>query len=197
MVHFLYHFIPSHQITHIHSKSPCFLQLRPRPRCNVHCFLQVLACPLELIVKWSAMRSFLVAVLLAVYYQYLLTIKNYTSYLLSDGVRHAAWASSSTLAFLVNANKEGLFSCIGYLAIYFAFQAVCMRLMAIVESSRNADHSTMMSDCFNTCGTCVLNLLAMWVFFYVSLELARTRVQDVSRRLCNLSFICYIVRNYE
>jgi phosphatidylinositol glycan class W len=86
--------------------------------------VKVLACPFDLIIRKSALRSFMLALILSFYYQYFLSKKNYTAYLLSNGPRNN----------LIDANKEGIFSCIGYLAIYLFFQAICLRISSIVKN---------------------------------------------------------------
>ena len=48
---------------------------------------------------------------------------------------------------------------------------------------------------FVTSVKCVLNLIAIVVFFFMALIWTTFNVQNVSRRLCNLSFICYTVSN--
>ena len=87
--------------------------------------LKILACPLQVFIRNSALKCFLFAAFLMGYYQYFLTIKNYTFYLLDDRIQ-------SRQTFL-DANKEGIISCVGYLAIYLFSQAICMRLSAILN----------------------------------------------------------------
>jgi phosphatidylinositol glycan class W len=62
----------------------------------------------------SPKHSWLLALLLAGGYQYLLSVGG-----LRTVVLHGTDAKDSRDGFL-NANREGIFSCIGYLAIYFA-----------------------------------------------------------------------------
>ena len=60
-------------------------------------------------------RSWLIAACAGVFYQYLLTSCGISNYLLQglDG-------SGGRQSGIMDANREGLYSCIGYLAIYFA-----------------------------------------------------------------------------
>ncbi len=40
---------------------------------------------------------------------------------------------------------------------------------------------------------CIINLVGFLVFFFVVLTWSSWEVQNASRRLCNLSFVCYTV----
>lgn len=86
--------------------------------------VRLMACIIQIFVKNSSFRSLLIASIIAFYYQYFLTRKNLASYLLSD---------KRNLSNLIDANKEGIFSCFGYLSIYLASQSVCLRLNSIKD----------------------------------------------------------------
>jgi len=86
--------------------------------------VKLIVCPLQIIIKNSALKSILIALIIAVYYQYFLIKKNYTSYLLSN--------TRDTSDFLDD-NKEGIYSCIGYVAIYLASQSICIRLRSLIQ----------------------------------------------------------------
>ena len=145
-----------------------------------------MACPLQIFIRNSAIKSFLFSAFLMGYYQYFLSIKNYTYYLLDDRVENRK-------TFL-DANKEGICSCVGYLAIYLCSQSICLRLSSILYGSSSTESNSKGSNVnFKTTFKCILNLIVVVVFFWQVLEWTRTNVQNVSRRLCNLSFICYTV----
>ena len=83
--------------------------------------LKILVCPFQIFIGKSSLRSFMFATIIAFNYQYLLTKKNYTAYLLNNENRTS----------FLDANKEGIYSCIGYLAIYLGSQSVYLRLSNI------------------------------------------------------------------
>lgn len=61
----------------------------------------------------------MIAFIFSTLYQYLLTKKNYKNYLLKEyNLKEINKLS------LIDANKEGIYSCLGYFAIYFAGQSV-------------------------------------------------------------------------
>jgi hypothetical protein len=129
----------------------------------------------------------MIAKLIALWYQYLLTTKNYTAYLMDNDDKVNRSAS------FLNANKEGIFSCIGYLAIYVGSQSICFVLAKHLNESDNKKGDKMS---FKTSFKCIFTLLLISLFLWVSFEYSRQNVQNVSRRLCNLSFICYTVEYY-
>ena len=143
--------------------------------------IKIIACPFDLFIRKSSVRSFLIALILGFNYQYFLSFKNYTSYMLSNTQRKN----------LIDANKEGIFSCVGYLAIYLFFQSICLRLSSIIKNNKQSKNDSAIS--FKASFLCILNLAIFLVFFYFMLDFTRTNLQDVSRRLCNLGFIFYIV----
>jgi phosphatidylinositol glycan class W len=143
--------------------------------------IKLLACPFDLFIRKSSIRSFLIALILGFYYQYFLSFKNYTGYMLSNTQRKN----------LIDANKEGIFSCVGYLSIYLFFQSICLRLRSIIQNNKKSKNESTIS--FKASLICVINLVLFLVFFYFMLDITRTNLQDVSRRLCNIGFIFYIV----
>lgn len=86
-------------------------------------FVKLLACPFQIFARGSAFRSLIISLAIAFNYQYFLTNKNLTAYLLNNSNRDT----------ILNANKEGIFSCAGYLAIYLGSQAICLRLGSILN----------------------------------------------------------------
>ena len=85
--------------------------------------VKVIACPLQVLIAKSSIRSFLMGAVIAFYYQFFLTKKNYTAYLINDFGRTG----------FINQNKEGIYSCIGYLAIYLCSQAIFLQLSSILS----------------------------------------------------------------
>ncbi|CAF1144421.1 unnamed protein product [Brachionus calyciflorus] len=87
--------------------------------------VKLIVCLIQPFIRNSPVRSLLLASLIGFYYQYFLTRKNYTQYLLSD---------KRDFTSFVDMNKEGIFSCAGYLAIYLVFQAICLRISQIINN---------------------------------------------------------------
>lgn len=85
--------------------------------------VKILACILEPITKRSPIRTAFLAAIISFYYQFFLTKKNYTQYLFME---------NRDFNSLIDMNKEGIFSCIGFLAIFLAFKAICLRLNNII-----------------------------------------------------------------
>ena len=82
-----------------------------------------MACPIQIFTRRSAARSFIISIAISFNYQYFLTNKNLTAYLLNDIKRDN----------LLDANKEGILSCIGYLSIYLGSQAICLQMSSILN----------------------------------------------------------------
>lgn len=83
---------------------------------------KLVSCPFQILIGKSSIRSALFGALIAFYYQFILTKKNYAGYLL--GNRRES---------LLDANKEGIYSCIGYVAIFLISQAIFLRLSEILR----------------------------------------------------------------
>ena len=71
------------------------------------------------------------AALLAVIYQYLLSMRGYTSYLLDDNRNYPK--PIGYIEKLIDENKEGVFSSFGYLAIYLGTQSIYYRISFILH----------------------------------------------------------------
>ncbi len=84
--------------------------------------VKLLILPFQIFIRKSPLKSFLIGFALVFYYQFILTQKNYTAYLLSNTNRKT----------LLDANKEGVYSCIGYTSIYLISQAIFLRLSEIL-----------------------------------------------------------------
>lgn len=85
--------------------------------------VKILACILEPFTKNSSIRTAFVSAFVSFYYQYFLTKKNFSQYLLIE---------KRDFNSLVDMNKEGIFSCIGYLGIYLAFKSLCLSLNNLI-----------------------------------------------------------------
>jgi hypothetical protein len=84
---------------------------------------KVIAVPIELLVRRSAIRSLIVSILISAIYQIALSRnKEFTAYLID---------SFATRHNLIDWNKEGVYSLVGYLSIYFGSDAVCYRIKEI------------------------------------------------------------------
>ncbi|CAL8236307.1 unnamed protein product [Boreogadus saida] len=116
-------------------------------------------------------HSWIFAVLLGGLYQLSLETTGLKSFLLHNNDR--------TVDF-VHANKEGLFSVPGYIAIYMAGVQVGLYLMK---------PRTLVRDYFRV----IFNLLWGSGVLYGGLFLCQATVEPVSRRLANLSFCLWIV----
>jgi hypothetical protein len=84
---------------------------------------KVLTCPLELVTRKSSLRCILLSILIAVIYQYHLSHKKLTDYIFDPEDRHT----------LIDQNKEGIFSTIGYVSIYLAGEALCYKLNYLLK----------------------------------------------------------------
>ncbi|XP_053131448.1 phosphatidylinositol-glycan biosynthesis class W protein-like [Hemicordylus capensis] len=122
---------------------------------------------------FSARRAWIVAMVLAVAYECLLAVTPLKSFILSgsDG-------QGSRAGFL-SANREGLFSVIGYLAIYMASVQVGLYL----RQKRTTVGEWM--------GVARTFLLAAFLLL-AGLHVTQTHVERVSRRMANLAFCLWV-----
>ncbi|XP_025963151.2 phosphatidylinositol-glycan biosynthesis class W protein [Dromaius novaehollandiae] len=121
-------------------------------------------------------KSWIVAMNLAVFYQLIL---NATS--LKMFVLHGSNGKDTRVGFL-NANREGLVSLFGYLAIYMASVQVGLYLL----KRRNFVKDWIKAICF---------LILMVLVLFVFLHLLQVHVDPVSRRMANLSYCVWVVAN--
>ena len=77
-----------------------------------------------MLVKDSSSRSFVLSMLIGLVYEYFLKYKNLSGYLLDVGYERVNF---------IDGNKEGIFSCVGYLAISLATDSVCYKIKAILN----------------------------------------------------------------
>ncbi|NXL91971.1 PIGW protein, partial [Alectura lathami] len=119
-------------------------------------------------------KSWIVAVSLAVLYQLILNTTSLKTFVLhgSNG--------QDTRAGFVNANREGLLSLCGYLAIYMASVQVGLYLL----KRRNSVQDWVEAAC---------SLLLAVLVLFVSLHLSQAHADPVSRRMANLSFCIWVV----
>lgn len=86
---------------------------------------KILACPFDLFIRKSSLRAFLTSMLIGIFYEYLLINENLAKYILDSDL--------DKRITLIDKNKEGIFSLVGYLSIYFAGEAICYRLKYIIK----------------------------------------------------------------
>ena len=79
-------------------------------------------------VRKSCIRAALIAISFAASYQNLLSKQNYNQYLLRTWKKHEV----ANLSF-VDANKEGIYSCLGYVAIYYFGEAIAIYVYSKVK----------------------------------------------------------------
>ncbi|NWI63917.1 PIGW protein, partial [Todus mexicanus] len=119
-------------------------------------------------------KSWIVALNLAVLYQLILSTTSLKTFIL-----HGSDGRDTRVGFL-NANREGLLSLFGYLAIYMASVQVGLCLLKRRNSVQGWTEAV---------GFSLLTILALFVFLHVSQAYA----EPVSRRLANLSFCVWVV----
>lgn len=144
--------------------------------------IKVLASPIELLIRKSSFRALVVSLLIGGVYQYFLTTKpELTYYIISRPPKRET---------LIDANKEGIFSLFGYLSIYFAGVSVCHRIAEILnENGQEKKCNNQLSKALK----CVTNLAIYATGFLLLTEITRTYVQNISRKMCNLGFVFFIV----
>ncbi|XP_072209313.1 phosphatidylinositol-glycan biosynthesis class W protein [Excalfactoria chinensis] len=119
-------------------------------------------------------KSWMVAVTVAVLYQLTLNVTSLKTFLL-----HGSNGEDTRAGFL-NANREGLLSIFGYLAIYMASVQVGLYLLKRRDSVKD------------WLGAACLLLLAALVLF-VFLHISQTHADPVSRRMANLSYCLWVI----
>lgn len=119
-------------------------------------------------------KAWIVAVTLAVGYECFLSVTPLKTFII-----HGSNGQGSRTGFL-NANREGLFSVAGYLAIYMASVQVGLFLLQKRSSVR---------EWFGV----IYSLLAASFLLFICLNFCQTYVDPVSRRMGNLSFCLWII----
>ncbi|XP_062473083.1 phosphatidylinositol-glycan biosynthesis class W protein [Pezoporus occidentalis] len=119
-------------------------------------------------------NSWIVAVNLAVLYQLILNTTSLKMFIL-----HGSNGRDTRVGFL-NANREGLLSLFGYLAIYMASVQVGLWLLKRRSSVRGWAEAVCLL---------LLTVLVLFLFLHVS----QVYVEPVSRRMANLSYCIWVV----
>ncbi|KFP76673.1 PREDICTED: phosphatidylinositol-glycan biosynthesis class W protein [Apaloderma vittatum] len=119
-------------------------------------------------------KSWLVAVNLAVLYQLILNTTSLKMFIL-----HGSNGRDTRIGFL-NANREGLLSLFGYLAIYMASVQVGLWLLKCRSSVRGWIEA-------------VRSLLLTVLVLFLLLQVSQAYVDPVSRRMANLSYCLWVV----
>ncbi|RNA29709.1 phosphatidylinositol-glycan biosynthesis class W -like [Brachionus plicatilis] len=139
-------------------------------------FLNVLASPFDCVIKGSSKKAFFISLFIGVVYQSFLMIESFSDYLLEYDKQRTT---------LIDKNKEGIFSTIGYISLYFFGESICYELKRILNNREaKNDHLAVSKKCGFT-------LLVFSIIFFIFTHLNSAYIQDVSRRICNLSFIFY------
>uniref|UniRef100_A0A8C8SGF8 Phosphatidylinositol-glycan biosynthesis class W protein n=1 Tax=Pelusios castaneus TaxID=367368 RepID=A0A8C8SGF8_9SAUR len=127
-----------------------------------------------LLTVFPANKSWIVAVILAVFYQLILDTTHLKMFVLygSDG-------KNARVGFL-NANREGVFSLYGYVSVYLASVQVGLYFL----KKRTLVREWIEVICFF--------LLTIFILF-IFLHMSQVYVEPVSRRMANLSFCIWIV----
>ncbi|XP_078081091.1 phosphatidylinositol-glycan biosynthesis class W protein [Mustelus asterias] len=127
-----------------------------------------------LLILCPVRSSWILSASIAIGYQLLLETTNLKQFILhgSDG--------KDTRVGFINANREGLFSLLGYLAIYMAGVQAGVFIMK---------KRTLVIEWIKVQGSLLMGFLLMWLLLLVSENLTET----VSRRMANLSFVLWTV----
>ena len=120
--------------------------------------------------RWSLWIS----IVIGCGYQYMLTSRGYT-----DTVLHGLYGNNSRDG-LLDANREGVFSCLGYLSLFMAG----VKLGSYLLDSRKT-----IKDYLYVLGVLLLLDGILWIAHAACTVL----VQDTSRRLANLPFVLWMV----
>ncbi|XP_066492315.1 phosphatidylinositol-glycan biosynthesis class W protein [Tiliqua scincoides] len=127
-----------------------------------------------LLTAFPVRKAWIVAVTLAVGYECFLSLTPLKMFIM-----HGSNGQGSRTGFL-NANREGLFSIAGYLAIYMASVQVGLFLLRKRSSVR---------EWFGV----ICSLLLTFFLLFICLNFCQTYVDTTSRRMGNLSFCLWIV----
>ncbi|NXA35206.1 PIGW protein, partial [Eudromia elegans] len=119
-------------------------------------------------------KSWIVAMNLAVFYQLILNITSLKMFVL-----YGSNGKDTRVGFL-NANREGLFSLFGYLAIYIASVQVGLYLL----KRRNSVKEWIEALC---------SLILMVLVLFLFLHLSQVHIDPVSRRMANLPYCLWVL----
>ncbi|XP_070591454.1 phosphatidylinositol-glycan biosynthesis class W protein [Erythrolamprus reginae] len=129
-----------------------------------------------LLTVFPVHKAWIVAIMLAVVYECFLEITPLKRFIL-----HGSNGQDSRTGFL-NANREGIFSVVGYLAIYMASVQVGLHLLG----KRTTPRVWLKTVCY---------FLQAILMLFICLCIAQRYIDTVSRRMANLSFCIWIVAN--
>ncbi|XP_061460801.1 phosphatidylinositol-glycan biosynthesis class W protein [Rhineura floridana] len=127
-----------------------------------------------LLTVFPVHKAWIIAVTLAVVYEFFLDVTPLKKFIL-----HGSDGQDSRAGFF-NANREGIFSVIGYLAIYMASVQVGLYLLKRRSSVR---------EWFGV----ICNFLFAVFLLFICLYITQTYIDTVSRRMANLSFCVWVV----
>ncbi|XP_066516940.1 phosphatidylinositol-glycan biosynthesis class W protein [Hoplias malabaricus] len=123
-----------------------------------------------LLVIFPINSSWLMALLISGVYQLVLETTDLKSFIIQNGERDS----------FLQANKEGIFSVVGYIAIYMAGVQVGLYLIRT---------RTLVKDWIRVMRNLLLGSFGLWLILFVS----QTYIEPVSRRMANLSFCIWTV----
>ncbi|XP_036436425.1 phosphatidylinositol-glycan biosynthesis class W protein [Colossoma macropomum] len=123
-----------------------------------------------LLIIFPINSSWLVALLISGVYQVVLETTDLKSFITQNGERNS----------FLEANREGIFSVVGYIAIYMAGVQVGLYLMRT---------RTLVKDWIRVVRNLLLGSFGLWLILHV----CQTYIEPVSRRMANLSFCIWTV----
>lgn len=142
------------------------------------------------------------SILIGFTYQYFLSYQNLTEYLFDPYARDT----------LIDKNKEGVYCTIGYLSLSFSAEAVCYKLneilreeyyfhfcfISFIEFKINFSFDKLRLnqnefDKLKLSKKAAKFLTIVFLLSWLGVELSRNYVQNISRKMFNLSSILFIV----
>ncbi|XP_072325580.1 phosphatidylinositol-glycan biosynthesis class W protein [Scyliorhinus torazame] len=127
-----------------------------------------------LLILCPVRNSWILSASIAIGYQLLLESTNLKQFIL-----HGSDGKGTRIGF-INANREGLFSLLGYLAVYMAGVQTGVYIMK---------KRTLVIDWIKVQGFLLMSFLILWLLLHVCEALT----EHVSRRMANLSFVLWTV----
>ena len=76
------------------------------------------------IINKSSLKSFVIGLTIGCFYQFILSEKHLSQHILGEKRDESS---------LIDLNREGIFSCLGYLSIYLIAQALFLRIDSIIS----------------------------------------------------------------
>ncbi|XP_033027578.1 phosphatidylinositol-glycan biosynthesis class W protein [Lacerta agilis] len=127
-----------------------------------------------LLAVFPVHRAWLIAATLAIVYEGFLSFTPLKMFIL-----HGSDGQDSRDGFF-NANREGIFSVIGYLAVYMASVQVGLYLLK---------KRSLVRDWLGVIGSFLIAVF----FLFICLHVTQTHIDTVSRRMANLSFCIWVI----